>query len=90
MAEWSEFYALEPFGWEAQCYAAGIVAATLANIHRDPKKKAKPFSAADFIPGATPPKKDPRLLKPEMAMLVAQMKAITHGRKGGVHDKGRP
>lgn len=31
-------------------YDFAIVAATIANAHRDPKKRAAPFTADDFIP----------------------------------------
>lgn len=39
---------LEPFGFEAQMYGHGIVAATLANIHKG--KKAQALTPNDFIP----------------------------------------
>ena len=45
------------------------VLATLANIHRDPKKKPRPFTAADFQPLAAkraprnPTQADIRILK---------------------------
>lgn len=63
--EWREFYELEPWGWEADCYVSGIVASTLANIHRDPKKRAHPFTPLYFVPkGAAAARKpvDPEVL----------------------------
>ncbi len=45
------------------------VLATLANIHRDPKKKPKPYSATDFqptflsVPKPDAPKVEIRVLK---------------------------
>ena len=41
---------LEPFGLERMDMGFGIVASTMANIHRDAKKKKKPFSPGDFMP----------------------------------------
>jgi len=42
------FYGYEPFGYEIGLYGHGIVASTLANIHR--KKGAKATNPEDFIP----------------------------------------
>ncbi len=53
---------------EAWQHTASILA-TLANIHRDPKKKPRPYSASDFQPvpasatAAVPPKTEIRMLK---------------------------
>ena len=44
------FYELEPFGPERNDVGAGIVASTIANVNRDPKKRKKPFSPSDFVP----------------------------------------
>jgi hypothetical protein len=82
--EWVEFFNLEPFGWEAQCYSSGIVAATIANVNRDAKKKPKPFEAIDFVPGAkrTTKKIDPKALKAQLQLAHAGMLA-------GLKNKGR-
>lgn len=47
-SEWMAFAALEPFGENRADLRAGIVASTLANIHR--KKGAKAFAPTDFMP----------------------------------------
>ena len=44
---WSE---KEPFGRQADYLGHAITASTIANINRDPKKRAKPFELQDFIP----------------------------------------
>jgi hypothetical protein len=74
-AEWWEFYNREPWGWEARCFSSGIVAATIANIYRDTKKKPRPFEAIDFVPGAkrTPKKIDPKALKAQLQLTHAGM-----------------
>jgi hypothetical protein len=50
--EWGAFYALEPWGWNAENWRMGVVAATVANYSGNVKKPVKP---SDFIP--RPPKK---------------------------------
>jgi hypothetical protein len=40
----------EPFGDARGDLQAGIVASTVSNTHRDPKRSSKPFSADEFMP----------------------------------------
>ena len=47
--DWQTFDSLEPIGGERIDLAAGIVAATIANANRDPRK-GKAFRPADFMP----------------------------------------
>mgnify|MGYP000046381597 CR=1 FL=1 len=49
LSEWMAFYELEPFGDERADLRAGIVASTVANANRDPKK-SKPYAPQDFLP----------------------------------------
>jgi flagellar basal body rod protein FlgC len=44
------YYQLEPFGEERDDLRAGIVASTIANANRNPKKRARPFQAKEFMP----------------------------------------
>ena len=46
--EWSAFYFQEPWGDFRADLRAGIVASTLANIHRKPRSPA--FTPLDFMP----------------------------------------
>lgn len=57
LAGWRQFYDLEPWGWQADCYRAGIVAALLANIHRDTRRQPFPFKPLDFVPQPAGPDK---------------------------------
>jgi len=50
---------LEPFGEEAAYWRAGMLAATMANLERNPKKRPKPFEPADFMPDPVEPDKPP-------------------------------
>ncbi|WP_250467631.1 DUF4035 domain-containing protein [Caballeronia sp. GAFFF2] len=69
-ADWMAFYNIEPFGERIADIRMGMLAATTANIHRDPKTKA--FEPADFMPWVKAPPKavlfeDPK----EQAQFVA-------------------
>lgn len=44
------YYRIEPFGDERSDLRAGIVAATVANAHRDRKRRARPFEPREFLP----------------------------------------
>lgn len=46
--DWIAYYELQPFGLEN--WNAGVIASTIANVHRDIKKKKKPFTPSDFMP----------------------------------------
>lgn len=48
MAEWLAFGALEPIGDYRADVRAGVIAATLANVHRGRNQKA--FVPSDFMP----------------------------------------
>ncbi len=50
LTEWMAYYALEPFGEERADLRAGIVASTVANTARDPKKRARPYRPQEFMP----------------------------------------
>ena len=49
MREWVAFHAMEPWGGLADYHRTGIVAAILANQHRDPRR-GKMATPADFMP----------------------------------------
>ena len=60
--EFAEYWAydqLQPIGPERADLRAGIVAATIANVNRNPKKRAKPFSPVDFLPAYGWPDEEP-------------------------------
>jgi flagellar basal body rod protein FlgC len=49
LSEWMAFYQVEPWGTEPADMRAGIVASTIANVNRDPKKQRKPYHPSDFV-----------------------------------------
>lgn len=51
--EWAAFYYQEPWGDFRADLRAGIVASTIANIHRKPRAPA--FTPVDFMPYAERP-----------------------------------
>ena len=83
LRDWMAYAALEPFGEERADLRAGIVAATLANVHRGEKQKA--FKPSDFMPkfgdAATPEHRQPT---PEQ--LAQKVIAINRMLGGGFTD----
>lgn len=81
ITEWLAFFQLEPFGGERDDLRAGIVAATVANVNRDPKKQKRPYEAGDFMPvfpgfggdGGGRREKSPEELRRKWEMVVAAM-----------------
>lgn len=57
-AEYWAHFQLEPWGVEREDLRAGIVASTIANANRDPKKRAKPFTPDQFMPQSADPAED--------------------------------
>jgi len=49
-AEWMAYYSLEPWGEERADLRAGIIASTIANRHRDPKREKEAYKPQDFMP----------------------------------------
>lgn len=55
LAEWRAFYEIEPFGAEREDLRAGIVASTVANTARNPKRRRRPYRPREFMPNFRPP-----------------------------------
>lgn len=55
---WIQYYRLEPFGEERSDYRVGTLTALTANINRDPKQHAQPFTPYDFMPYLRRPSED--------------------------------
>jgi hypothetical protein len=47
LAEWMQYYAIDPFGTERNDLQSGIVASTIANANSG---KGKAFQPSDFMP----------------------------------------
>lgn len=48
-AEIMAYYTLEPWGAERDNLHAGLIASTVANVHRNPKVRRDPYLAKDFV-----------------------------------------
>jgi hypothetical protein len=78
-SEWMAYYSIEPFGEDRIDIAAGLIASTLANIHRDPKQRQKPYSVEEFCadywkePVVVPD--EARLTPEEMADMMKKLRA---------------
>lgn len=69
LSEWMAYDAIEPIGnsW----MQTGMVAATIANVNRDPKKRPSPYQPEDFMPERMAD--EPEL--PDTATLADKIKA---------------
>ena len=79
-AEWAAYAQIEPFGPVRGDLRAGVVASVIAEVYRDPDKRAEPFTPAEFMPmfeqdtgnGPEPGHATPA---PDPAALFAKLKA---------------
>lgn len=63
-AEWQVYYEREAFGHDIDRLQGGLVAATIANVHRDGRKKPIPYKAREFtIAPPAPPYMSRRALR---------------------------
>jgi len=63
-------------------YRAALICTILANIHRDPKKKVKPFEPEDFFPSLASKKPQKELTEEEMMTRLKLMNAAFGGKNG--------
>lgn len=72
MMEWQEFFAEQPFGDERADLRAGIIAAVIANVNRDPDRKKLPFTPLDFMPYAKQEQRQTAEQQKEIVSLIKQ------------------
>jgi hypothetical protein len=91
LMEWQLFFAKAPWGPEVDFYRTGVVAATMLNIHRDPKRKPKPWHPGDFMPHAGKVEEKPAPLPGEMKakFLTVFGGRIKHSGKDHLPPSGR-
>lgn len=65
MIEWQVYWSLEPPLADRVEIALANLTALTANVHRDPKRRQKPFTAADFMPKWD--RGEPKKASPEVA-----------------------
>lgn len=71
-AEWMAYSYYEPFGPEREDQRAGMIAALIANVNRDPKHRAEPYDVEDFFP-----RYDTVIEEPEVPAPVLESKLAT-------------
>ena len=77
LSEWMAYSTLEPFGEERADLRSGIVAATIANVHRDPAKSG-PIAPSVFMPQfADDTDETDELPEPSVDELRAKFERIT-------------
>lgn len=54
LTEWAAYFGLEPWGTEVEDWRAGLIASTIANANRDPKKRREAYQPQDFMPKREP------------------------------------
>lgn len=82
---WMAYAELEPFGEERGDLRAGIIASTIANVNRDPKK-GRPFKPGDFMPEFGKAKRASGKREPLMSVddwQQAKRMAVIHARAEG-------
>lgn len=50
LTRWRAYSELDPFGEQRADLRAGIIASTVANVHRDPAVRPQPWKPSDFMP----------------------------------------
>lgn len=78
LVEWMAYDSLAPIGERRADLRAGIIAATLANVHRG--KQQKPLAPTAFMPFEPEPPRDP---KAEEARLRAGFAALKERQRRG-------
>lgn len=77
-AEWQAYARIDPFGEEREDQRAGVIAAVIANVHRDPKKRKDPFDWEWFLRPKDKPK-EPQTW--QQMLTIALVSAEVYGHK---------
>lgn len=85
--EWLAYMKLEPIGEERADLRAGIIASTIANANRNPKKRSKPFTPKDFMPKFGERQK---VQSQEEMIEIARQITLAFGGQDLRENKGRP
>jgi hypothetical protein len=81
LTEWMAFFSLEPWGTEVEDWRAGLIAATIANANRDPKKRRKPYEPQDFMPRYEKPQVEEQSWE-EQARILEMWSRVLQARDG--------
>ena len=81
LTEWMAFFSLEPWGTEVEDWRAGLIAATIANANRDPKKRRKLYEPQDFMPRYEKPQVEEQSWE-EQARILEMWSRVLQARDG--------
>lgn len=81
LTEWMAFFSLEPWGTEVEDWRAGLIASTIANSHRDPKRRRKLYEPSDFMPRYEAPKTQEQSWE-EQARILEMWSRVLQARDG--------
>lgn len=84
-AEWMAYNQIEPLTQARADLRSALIAWILAEIHRDPDKRRKPFEVQDFMPVFDGEAED-RQAEPDPRELWQRLKAWALSAGGGKHD----
>lgn len=76
------YYSIEPFGERAAYWRMGVLAATMANVHRG--KRSRAFRPDDFMPPEPKPPREPQSAE-QMAVVLRQ--AFEYAQRKGLTKK---
>lgn len=86
--EWIAYSHVDPFGEERGDLRAGIIAATIANANRNPKKRPRPFTPADFMPKVN--QRPQKVQSWQEQLKIVEMLNAAFGGRDLRKDKGGP
>lgn len=76
MAEWEAYFKLEPLGEQRADMRMARLAALLANIHRNPKKRSRVFEEKEFVFEFSPKKKKQTVEEMRQALMLMAGKSM--------------
>jgi len=79
LAEWMAYDRMSPIGTDRADIQTGIIASTVANSTRNPKKRRKPWTVKDFIPKYGRQEESEPLSPEKSVALIAQLNAAFGG-----------
>ncbi len=83
-AEWLAYYRLEPFGEERADARSALLAALIANLYRNPKRRREPYQISDFMPHFEAHEADE---KPAWQRIMEKMNIVRQHQRGSWKER---
>lgn len=87
-SEWMAYSVWEPFGPEREDQRAGMVAALIANVNRDPKHRPQPYDVEDFFPRYEQEAEEQEQEADLESKLMSWVTVMSAGKEAGREAKG--